>query len=504
MRRFNNIGSSGLLLFRAVGKVSRLPLVRKSSSALIPEDGNYSKPIMSTTVPGPKSTEVLQELSSIQTTGTMHFVADFEKSQGNYLVDIDGNVMLDVYQQIASLPLGYNHPAIKQVVESPEHLSLLINRPALGVYPPLQYVGQIKNLLLEVAPRGLDCVQTMMCGACSIENAYKAAFIRYKSIMRGHSDPTEFELRTSLENQHPGSPNLSILSFENAFHGRTLGALATTRAKPIHKVDLPAFKWPMAPFPKLKYPLEDFVDENRDEESRCLERVFSAIVASNKENRFVAGLVVEPIQGEGGNNSASPYFFNALQAICKEFNVAFIVDEIQTGVGVTGKFWAHEHWDLPEPPDIVTFAKKMLTGGYFFRKEFMPAQPLRIFNTWMGDASKLIQLEPVLRTIKADNLIERAKESGDRLLSGLVELQNRYPDVLSAARGQGTFCAVDVRDAATAHHLSVLLRNAGLENGTCGERALRFRPALIFTKQHADLCLDVLESQLKSLHEHQI
>lgn len=471
------------------------------STTLVPEDGSYTGPKMQTTSPGPKSLEIMGELSSMQMTKSMHFIGDFEKSQGNYIVDVDGNVMLDVFQQIASMPLGYNHSAIRQTVESPDYLSLLVNRPAMAVTPNYQYLSQLKKLLMQVAPNGLDCVQTLMCGACSVENAFKAAFIRYRALQRGNIDPSEFEMRTALKNQAPGSTNLCMLSFENGFHGRAFGALSATNTSPIHKVDLPAFKWPSVPFPKLKYPLEQYTEENRDEESRCLEKVFSKITSSNKEGRFIAGLIVEPIQGEGGNNLASPYFFRALQAICKEFNVAFIVDEIQTGVGVTGKFWAHEHWDLPEPPDMVTFAKKMLTGGFYFKKEFLPAQPLRIFNTWMGDPSKLVLLDPVLRTIKNDNLIERTKTAGDALVSGLINLQKLYPLLLSNVRGQGTFIAVDVKDKETVNNLNTMLRNAGLEIGVCGQSALRFRPALIFTSKHAELCLDILETEIRKLKD---
>jgi len=498
MTRFNSVKNE---IRYATPKALRLSQSKALSTAMCLEDGPYTGPVMKTPSPGPKSLEALQELAAMQMTGSMHFVGDYEKSQGNFIVDVDGNVMLDVYQQIASLPLGYNHHAVRNKVETQEYLSLLVNRPAMAVTPNYQYTSQLKDLLMKVAPKGLDCVQTLMCGACSVENAFKAAFIRYRALQRGNINPTEFELRTAMDNQVPGSTNFCILSFENAFHGRAFGALSATCSNPIHKVDLPAFRWPKAPFPKLKYPLEDFVDDNRDEESRCLEKVFNKIVTSNKEGRNIAGMIVEPIQGEGGNNSASPYFFRSLQAICKEFNVAFIVDEIQTGVGVTGKFWAHEYWDLPEPPDMVTFAKKMLTGGFYFKKEFMPAQPLRIFNTWMGDPSKLALLEPVLETIRSDDLIERTRAAGETLLSGLVKLQDLYPQFLSNARGQGTFSAIDVKDKPTLTRLNMMLRNSGLEIGTCGTAALRFRPALIFTTKHAELCLDMLENEIKKLKE---
>ena len=113
----------------------------------------------------------------------------------------------------------------------------------------------------------------------------------------------------------------------------------------------PAFDWPAAPFPKLRYPLEEHAAANRAEEDRCLARVEELVKSFRVP---VAGVVVEPIQAEGGDNTATPYFFQQLRRITKDNGVALIVDEVQTGGGPTGKFWAHEHWNLDSPPDIVS------------------------------------------------------------------------------------------------------------------------------------------------------
>ena len=100
----------------------------------------------------------------------------------------------------------------------------------------------------------------------------------------------------------------------------------------------------------------------------------------------------------GGDNHASPDFFRKLRTIASNNDIAFIVDEVQTGAGATGTFWAYEQWELQNPPDFVTFSKKMQTGGYFSKREFRPQETYRIFNTWMGDPSKMIQLEAFLDT----------------------------------------------------------------------------------------------------------
>lgn len=210
----------------------------------------------------------------------------------------------------------------------------------------------------------------MMCGSCANENAYKNLFIAYRRKERGENVQfTQEEMETCMVNRSPGSPNLSILSFHGAFHGRTFGCLSTTHSKAIHKIDVPAFDWPIASFPKYRYPLEDNKRENDDEDRRCLAEVEDLIVKYKKKGIPVAGIVVEPIQSEGGDNEASPEFFQKLQRIAKKHGAGLLMDEVQTGCGPTGKMWCHEHFNLDSPPDIVTFSKKMQLGGYFHTED---------------------------------------------------------------------------------------------------------------------------------------
>ena len=219
-----------------------------------------------------------------------------------------------------------------------------------------------------------------MAGSDANETAYKAAFMYRRRMERGVDvDFSAEELSTCMNNASPGSPSMSIMSFKKAFHGRLFATLSTTRSKPIHKMDIPAFDWPQAPFPALKYPLEENVEANKAEEERCLAEVEELIKTWKSP---VAAVVVEPIQSEGGDNHASPAFFQGLRDVTKKHNVLLIVDEVQTGVGATGKFWAHEHWNLTSPPDMVTFSKKAQTAGYYFGDPMLrPDKPYRQFNT---------------------------------------------------------------------------------------------------------------------------
>ena len=444
------------------------------------------RPIVRTPIPGPKSKLAIQDLNQVFDTRSLNMMANYQNSYGNYIADLDGNVLLDVYAQIASLPIGYSNPALLAAATSSRMASAMINRPALGNFPQHDWADILRSGVLKVAPRGLDQVFTAMAGSDANETAYKAAFMWKRSQERGgpHVDFSADEIASTMVNKSPGSPLMSILSFKTGFHGRLFGSLSTTRSKPIHKIDIPAFDWPQASFPKLRYPLEEFINENAAEEARCLAETEDLM---EKFHNPVAAVIVEPIQSEGGDNHASPAFFRGLREITKRHNVLLIVDEVQTGVGATGRFWAHEHWDLADPPDMVTFSKKAQTAGYYFgNPDLRPNKPYRQFNTWMGDPAKAILFGAIVDEIERLNLVENTAQVGEHLHSGLQRLAERYPDEIQNLRGkgQGTFLAWD------SPRRDDFLKRAkalGINIGGSGERAIRLRPMLIFQKHHGQL-----------------
>ena len=392
-------------------------------------------------------------------------------------------MMKSRYAQIASIPVGYCNPALLAAARSPRMASAMINRPALGNFPQHDWADILKSSVLRVAPKGLNQVFTAMAGSDANETAYKAAFMWKRRQERGGADVdfTAEEIASSMDNKSPGSPHMSILSFRSGFHGRLFGSLSTTRSKPIHKLDIPAFDWPQAPFPLIKYPLKDHVEENAAEEVRCLGETEDLI--QNFHNP-VAAVVIEPVQSEGGDNHASPTFFRGLREITKRHNVLMIVDEVQTGVGATGKFWAHDHWELSEPPDMVTFSKKAQTAGYYFgNSELRPNKPYRQFNTWMGDPAKTILFGAIIDEIERLNLVENTAQTGEYLYSGLQSLADRYPNEIQNLRGhgQGTFIAWD---SPRRDDFLKRAKGFGVNIGGSGERAVRLRPMLIFQKHH--------------------
>ncbi|KAJ1335548.1 4-aminobutyrate aminotransferase [Microdochium nivale] len=494
LRRGTALRALGPALSRQLPRATATASARFASSYHAGEPG---APVLKTEFPGPKAKEELARLHNVFDTRSTNMLADYTKSTGNYIADPDGNMYLDVYAQIASIPVGYNNPALRKAAESPEMVSALINRPALGNFPSHDWREILETGILKVAPKGLNQVFTAMAGSDANETAYKAAFMWRRQKERGGPavEFTEAEMESSMNNQAPGASELSILSFKTGFHGRLFGSLSTTRSKPIHKLDIPAFDWPQATFPLLKYPLDQHAEENARAEADALAEVEHLI-----QNYHVppCAVVVEPIQSEGGDNHASPEFFRGLRALTKKHGVLLIVDEVQTGVGATGKFWAHDHWDLPDPPDMVTFSKKAQTAGYYFGDPALrPNKPYRQFNTWMGDPARAILFRAIVDEIEANDLVAKTAKVGDYLFGKLEALAQKYPGQFDNLRGkgQGTFIAFD-----NPHRDQFLLKakKFGINIGGSGAAAVRLRPMLIFEERHADLLLEGLEKIVTS------
>merc|ERR1712113_27170 len=319
---------------------------------------------------------------------------------------------------------------------------------------------------------------------------------------RGPTEFTDDELQSCMMNQLPGCTNdLSIMSFSGGFHGRTLGALTCTHSKHVHKIDVPAFDWPTAPFPRLQYPLENHKDYNAAEEQRCLDSVRAIFQERKDQGRPVAGMIIEPVLSEGGDLHASKNFFTGLQKACKEYGAAFIVDEVQTGICCSGHMWAHEAWSLEESPDFVCFSKKALLGGYYYKDEFQPPQGYRIFNTWMGDTTKILFFRAVLETIEKEGLQSVVHTVGAQLTGILKLASHSHPEFVSNVRGVGTIIAFDCATPALRDEFVGQLRNNGVYVGTNGTQSIRFRPSLNFNLRHVAEFTKVFQQALSALTE---
>ncbi|SNX82463.1 4-aminobutyrate aminotransferase [Melanopsichium pennsylvanicum] len=476
------------------------------SPSLFP--GEPSQPrLITSAIPGPKSKELSDSIGTFQENRAHGFVVDYAKSQGNWIADADGNVLLDMFAQIASIAIGYNNPDLIALAKTDEFITATMNRAALGSFPPTNWQELVETGLGTVKPKGLNNIFTAMCGSCANENAFKASFMAYRARERGEKAKfTPEEMSSCMKNRAPGSPDLSILSFTSAFHGRLFGSLSATRSKAIHKLDIPSFNWPVVEWPNVKYPFSQNARENAQAEKAALARVEEAIVNSKKQGSAygpVAALIVEPIQSEGGDNHASPAFFQGLREVTKKHGVFMIVDEVQTGVGATGSFWAFDKWELKDAPDFVTFSKKMQAAGFYHNIETRPSMAYRNYNTWMGDPTRTMQARQIIRTIQDHDLVQKTDEVGNYIYSELNEMivNGAGRGKVETLRGEnaGTFIAFDGRTAEVRDELIMQMRKQGVHIGGCGERAVRLRPMLVFEKHHADLFLEKLEKALGQL-----
>ena len=451
-------------------------------------------------------------MNNFYKTHEIQFFVDYDKCYGNYIVDVDGNIFLDLFQSIASLPLGYNNQSmIKELCTSnQENISWIVNRPALGNCPPKDWPSKLNNILMSdsVAPPGLDEVQLMMCGTCSNENALKLAIINHAYKKRGNQPPSPQDLTSCMEHCEPGTPsNLGIIAFNGAFHGRTFLTLSCTQTNPLHKVDIPVTDMIVrTPFPTNKFPLNDNENQkyNTDLEAQCLQNIENVIKNKDKSmhDKDICALIVEPIQAEGGDNHCSPSFFRKLRKLCHDHDIIFIVDEVQTGCCATGKFWAHQHWNLTEEdggsPDIVTFAKKMASCGFYYKKYLKVQEGYRIFTTWLGDPFKILQTKVICDEIKNNNLLTNVNQTGQYLMEQLSDICNNK-DKIDNVRGQGTFIAFDCGSTEERNKLIPILRSNGIHIGGCGQKTIRLRPALIFEIKHAKIFIDALTKSLNEL-----
>ena len=387
-----------------------------------------------------------------QTTDNFRLIIDFKKCKGNFVVDSAGKKYLDLLTQIASLPLGYNHPRLLK--KSMENHAYLSHRFANGMFPDIQQIHILDKTLPSCFPKFMNqatgYIHTDVSGALANEAAIKAAFLwKGKRVIKGCQP-------------------LTMLSFSNSFHGRTLGTLSATHTQPIYRQGLPLFEWDKAPFPK-----------NENDEQRCLENLDTLFQSGSH-----AGIIVEPILAEGGDLHASDNFFRNVHTLSRKWEVPFIVDEVQTGLGATGRMWAHEYWGVD--PDIVTFAKKFQAAGFFADKKFRPKYTFQIFNTWMGDTGRMLILDEILKVVEEEQLMERMKILGKYTKKCIIA--KNYTNV----RGKGMLIAFDLPTTRIRDEMIEELQLQGVIVGKCGNVSIRLRPSLTITKDELDIFLRLL------------
>jgi L-lysine 6-transaminase len=415
-------------------------------------------------------------------------VVDLERSHGAWLRDSrGGREYLDFCSFYASNPVGFNHPKLRE----PEFLKVLHRaaqlKPALSDLYTVEYAWFLDVFGRVAKPSHLKYAFFIEGGTLGVENALKVAF--------------DWKVRRNRARGVAGEKGQQVIHFRHAFHGRSGYALSLTNTDP-RKTDLfPKFDWPRVDSPALRFPRSAEGDAlTAADEARALEQVERAF-AGNPDD--VAALIVEPIQAEGGDRHFRPEFLQARQRLCREHDCFFVLDEVQTGVGITGAMWAHEPCGLQ--PDAVAFGKKMQVCGCLVgpRVDEEPENVFkvssRISSTWGGGLTDMVRGGRFLEIIEEDRLLDNARVVGERLLEGLRGLEAELEGRLTNARGRGLMIAFDLPGTELREKaLDRMLANGLLLLG-CGERSVRFRPPLNLTPDEADTALHMVRTSLKEL-----
>jgi L-lysine 6-transaminase len=410
-------------------------------------------------------------------------VLDLERSHGSTLVDArDGTEYLDLFTFFASSALGMNHPALVQDDAFRHELSqVAVNKPSnsdLYTVPMARFVETFARVLGD--PR-LPHLFFIDGGTLAVENALKTAF----------------DWKSRWNESHGIDPALGtkVLHLEHAFHGRSGYALSLTNTDPDKVARFPKFDWPRIPAPSIH--------EAKDVAAAEREAIAAARAAFEAHPHDIACFIAEPIQGEGGDNHFRPCFLQEIQALCHEFNSLFVLDEVQTGAGLTGSAWTFQQIGLQ--PDIVAFGKKtqvcgIMAGGRVDEvAENVFNVSSRINSTWGGNLTDMVRGRRVLEVIESDDLIAHAAGLGVYLLAELTMLQRRH-DVITNVRGRGLLCALTLPTAQLRDEVVGRMREEEhvILLG-CGRSSVRLRPALTVLPEELDRGIAALDRVLTTI-----
>lgn len=422
----------------------------------------------------------LEVLSRHMTTDRFNFLPSVERSFGSRLVTSKGQELLDCYTAFASLPIGWNHPRLTDPAFVEEIGRVALHKPALSDTFSEAMAEMVEKLYRIGIPASMPWIFFVEGGALAVENALKTAF--------------DWKVRKNLAAGR-GERGGKILHFKQCFHGRSGYTMSMTDSHDPRKTAFfPKFEWPRVLNPKLRFPRTPEVEsEVEAAEAESLRQIHEAF---DRHEHEIAGIILETIQGEGGDNHFRPEFFKELRKVADEREALLILDEVQAGVGITGTFWAFQQMGIE--PDICAFGKKTQVCGIFASRRVdevdknVFVEGSRINSTWGGNLVDFVRFARVLDVIEEDRLVDNARVVGAHLLGGLERLAQEHPDRLSNARGRGLFVAIDARDGAARERILKGCFDDGLLALSCGPRSIRLRPCLNFTAAEADEAIERL------------
>ena len=423
-------------------------------------------------------------------------VIDMEKSKGSHIVDaVTGDQWLDFYTFFASAPFGMNHPKLANDEFKEKIFRAAINKVASSDIYTVEMAEFVKTFAEVAKPEGFNHLFFIDYGTLAVENAFKVAMdwkVR-KLLAKG---------KISKGDAVKGRKGTKVLHFNDAFHGRSGYTLTVTNTHDPNKYQYFAqYDWPRVLNPKITWPLEENLGVVQWLESVAEKQIKQAI-ADNPDD--ICAIVIETIQGEGGDNQFRTEFLKKLRQIADENDILLIFDEVQCGMGITGKMWAWENHGVA--PDIFCFGKKAQICGICAGPRVDEVEDncfkvsSRINSTWGGTVVDMVRATRYLEIYRDDNVLDYvANTAGPALLNGLKELEKEFPQHLCNVRGKGLMCAYDLKDSATRNKVLKALHGHKMLILPCGDVSIRYRPALNVPVEDLKKATDITREVLKTL-----
>jgi len=426
-------------------------------------------------------------LGSVMLADGYSIVADLDKSQGQILYDARENKpYLDFFSYFASNPIGHNHPKMQDKEFKDVLVKSAISKPSNSDIYTVEMARFVATFHRVAMPDSMNHLFFVSGGGLAVENALKAAM--------------DWKVRKNIE-AGKGPIGTKVAHMEKAFHGRTGYTLSLTNTADPRKYQYFAlFDWPRISCPAITFPLEgENLDRVIEAEKKALSELEDFL---KKDSDNICAFIMEPIQGEGGDNHFRTEFLKALKNLCLKYDILLVFDEVQSGMGLTGNMWAWQ--GLGVEPDIFCFGKKSQVCGIVAGPRIDEVEnnvfreSSRINSTWGGNLIDMVRAQRYLEIIEEDNLVENAKEMGEYLLENLQKLEKDHFEI-SNARGRGLMCAFDLTESKVRDRLLTHCFNRGLLVLSCGTRSIRFRPSLNVTRSDIDKAMAIIDEAAKKL-----
>jgi L-lysine 6-transaminase len=403
-------------------------------------------------------------------------VMDLKKSKGSWVFDSKrGRAVLDFFTNFASCPIGYNHPRLDTPEFREKLADVALNKPANSDIYTTYFAEFVETFARLAVPRTLNKHMFFIeGGALGIENALKTAI--------------DWKVRKNFKKGSKSERGTQIMHLREAFHGRTGYTLSLTNTADPRKTQyFPKFDWPRIDNPKIQFPATKASLEDAAKREKIALDQAKQFLVDRKDD--IAAFIMEPIQGEGGDNHFRPEFFKAVRTLCDENEMLLIFDEVQTGVGLTGKMWGFQNYGVE--PDIFSFGKKTQVCGFasndriFDIDENVFTVASRINSTWGGNLTDMVRAQRLFEVIDEEDLVENAAKVGAYFVGELQRFATTFPRLVSNVRGRGLMAALDLPDTQLRDNAIKTLMQHDVMVLASGHRSLRFRPALNLSIEEA-------------------